>query len=765
MTYPSALTSNKPALIDLTLLIDGIPILFGTRAGLVVQAADVFVGTDPTSLTSVDALVPGSASIEGAALDRQVLMVPPGGGAISIDSNAAWDKYFDRRTTPITMLTQDETAAATTFHVRSTSGLSSGMAVYCDRECCMIDDTPEPTIINGILRNYAALAGTKAAKHMAGAKVSVAPRSLLGRSAELRAWSTDTDNVLLRRLIISKVEWDGKTHEWNIAFNDAMAMFDRVIAKGFKALDVTGITPQGAYAQFTVVDGGDTSQMDLPVAGENGHILVANNDQGAVLPIRAVSTGYPRTDWVMNQFWNGDQGHREVNLGEAGISVRRVYEFTGNPMEAALKVLLSDKGDGDNDADWDVLYGRTSTSTASGGTYTSTDNDELRFGAAIPAALVDIATLEALAAEPGIGWHYVLGADGEERLLSLLEEVAWQLQGFWYLNDDGKLSFKRMSGVFATTTIVAAITEDHILKDSSLKAVDDETEVVTGVKFECNYDFALKKARGFVNIHYRDTEETYRDVGRVLTVKRKGLLIALPQEGGDFVASSPGVVGAGLFELERRMDRVFYRAQNGIRKYSLSLPWRFHTLQPGDVVTVQHEGLKTFDGSTMATAMTCEVTSQGSINFSTGRVEFEVSETWNGKLISPTSKISTWAGGTPNRANLAASSKYGDGATPQSYWAVGWKVYILDKSAAGGPFSTKSALLTITEIGATYIEVGTTVVGFTPAVNDIVIQANYDDADNATTNTANALAQRGYAFAGDANALLGTSDANADEWG
>ena len=59
----------------------------------------------------------------------------------------------------------------------------------------------------------------------------------------------------------------------------------------------------------------------------------------------------------------------------------------------------------------------------------------------------------------------------------------------------------------------------------------------------------------------------------------------------------------------------------------------------------------------------------------------------------------------------------------------------------------------------------TGVVGFTPAAGDILVQAQYDDADNTTTNAAQLVAQRGHVFGSDANWRLGASDVEADKWG
>jgi hypothetical protein len=54
--------------------------------------------------------------------------------------------------------------------------------------------------------------------------------------------------------------------------------------------------------------------------------------------------------------------------------------------------------------------------------------------------------------------------------------------------------------------------------------------------------------------------------------------------------------------------------------------------------------------------------------------------------------------------------------------------------------------------------------GAAPAAGDIIVQAQYDDADNTTANAQQSIAQRGHAFQGDDNFRLGTADDTAHEW-
>lgn len=197
---------------------------------------------------------------------------------------------------------------------------------------------------------------------------------------------------------------------------------------------------------------------------------------------------------------------------------------------------------------------------------------------------------------------------------------------------------------------------------------------------------------------------------------------------------------------------------DGLRKYRIKLPWRFHTIVPGDVVSVTHEALSDFAGSYLS-GTKLEIVSSGSLDLRNGTVEFEAHETWTGKLISPTGKVSSWVAGTKT-ITLAASAKYGGSTTPGNYFAAGWVVRVCDYSSSPR-FSTVSSPHTISSVTATTIVLATSP-SFTPAAGDIVMQASYTNATNTTTNSAQTLAQRGYAFMGGSTYRLGSED--ADVW-
>jgi hypothetical protein len=143
--------------------------------------------------------------------------------------------------------------------------------------------------------------------------------------------------------------------------------------------------------------------------------------------------------------------------------------------------------------------------------------------------------------------------------------------------------------------------------------------------------------------------------------ERKTCLVNAPTAAGSLPLGS---VGATVQEVQSALNRRFFRAQNGLRKYTLILPIAYHQLQPGDNVRVTRDGLKAFDGSSVS-SMLLEIVKQWSIDLKTGLVRFEVVETWSSKPISPTGKVSSISGAGPYTVTLATNTKYGGEPAPQ----------------------------------------------------------------------------------------------------
>lgn len=759
MTAASAIQAGA-AVCHYTLLIDGIPILFGTRSGLVLSTTGILGAAGPATLTSVAAL-PEPPKPSGRTLNHAMHMVTPGDMTCVLRAAPAWNKYLEPRRTS-TLLASAITASATSMTLQQASLFPVNTPVYLDRECIYITalTSGQPSTMT---RNYCALAGTKAAIHQADTVVATAP-SLHKRTAELRMWTSDTDHTLLGRYTVSNCTHDGESNRWDLSFKGFMEALDTQVAKGFRSTklhQLAVVSGGSGRTELQFEDSDITSWLNN--SSNYGHVMVVGKEDWFVAPIASFSgSQFPQIAFAFrsNAFF-GRIGYMSPEDSK-GIELRRVYHLTGPPMVAALQVLLSDKGDGNNHATYDVLYGRTSTGTGAGAGIGDGES-EVRFGAAISPDLIDMTTLTsaALLNDPGLGFSYVLNGDGPVSLLEVLENVAFQLKGYWYENSDGKLSFSRLTGVYPTSAAAAAtLTTSNILREKgTLRGVNDETEVVHTIQVECNYDYARKRFDK-VNIFYARAIERFRGVGKVLKVKYKGLIVQLPEQSGDMVLSSTGQLPSGVSPLFAHFDRWFYRTQNGLRKYVLALGIRYFALRPGQRTTVTHELLNAFDGSTVS-GLSMELVKISKVDLQKGRLQVEVSETWSGRTISPTGKVSTWPGGSsPYTITLATSTKYGGSTTPGRMFAIGWKVKLLDKSASP-PFATASVVYTVTAVTDTTVTVTGAAPSFTPAAGDVLVQADYDNADNATASASFASGQRDHIFLADSNGRLGAADAAA----
>jgi hypothetical protein len=420
--------------------------------------------------------------------------------------------------------------------------------------------------------------------------------------------------------------------------------------------------------------------------------------------------------------------------------------------------MLSQVGDGANDGSYDVMWGRT---TDSNGSPTESGEQEKRFGAALYSGLVDSTSFEALVAEKVDGWFYVLGLRGEEDLLSILEEVAWALGGYLYMNSSGKLAIKRHTAAYAGESSTYTVTDSDTVFEQTYTSEDSDKEVVHTVNLECNVpidgDDPTTKIH-VINARYR---EAYRNVrAATLSVTRKGLVVRAPTQ--EFVSwigdinpgmPNPNTVLGGMLRSMVARNRL-------TRTYRLVLPWKYAAVLPGDRITLTHSLLNAFDGSSVS-SLVCEVIStQLSINSQT--VSVTVRETLNGKWVAPVGRL-TGAAAVNTITLTTSSNMWGGSTTPARYWAAGWGVAILDASASP-PFSSVLGTTTISSISSD-TQIVLTAAPAGTAAGDLLVMRDYDNSSNTTASASLGAGQRDHAFLADASFTLGASSADAHKWG
>lgn len=771
MTYASELTRTQQRL-DAVLVIDGIPVLFGTRAGRVHDG--VGVGSPPSNWTSVAAIVPNSIRLGDLAMDWDSMLVKPSKVSLEIVQSTAWNKYFETRRPYTTSLAAPLTASATTIYLTDTTGnFIDGQYVYCERETIKLG-TFGLNRFTGCTRNAISLAGSRAASHAAAdtltlsspgysTTVTTYPQFLAGRQASLRIYAGESDSAYteIASLRISESPvFDAASGTWRLSFDDGMSFFARKLASGVRA-NQQPATSEVSSSSTTRVRMSLWPNNQWVTGSDIGHAFIQVPDNGGtfLVNVQSITPGITLlVDVDVNKSALDGRGLEDISRS----TVTRCYAFSGYPMECALKVLLSGQGDGSNHATWDTLAGRISDGT----TALPDGTTEFCYGANIPAALIDVTTLETFKSKRVDGWFYVLGARGEENLLDLMEEVAWALGGFWFINAAGKLSFRQWTAVYATDASNYTLTEDNILRSTSLASVNDESTVLHTVNMQSNYMPGGSEPLSAVAVVHQPTKNLYRDtpngIAGTLTVKRKAKWVDGPSRGYA-IATPKGDVALSLADplsVRTELQRIFAKRSRGVRRYSVTLPWRYSAVSPGDRISITFGLLNAFDG-TSVTSMVMDVVTVKR-NFNDATVEVGLDETIAGKRIAPALRIASYSAGVITLDTNNAT--WGGGATPAGFFSVGWSLVIHDRSSSP-PFSaTSTHAITATNSVDTLTISGAP--SFTPVAGDIIQFAAYDSATGTTPNGAQGIAQRDYAFLGDDTFKLGAAKVDdAPRWG
>lgn len=755
MTAADTLANLTKWGIRFSLFIDGVPGLFATSDDLV-HPKDTINNYSP-ALTCWDAIIPDSVTIGKSEVIAKARMVKPQPFGLKIRDSSTWRNYLMRRGGKRTFITTRVAPTDTDISVSDDSdAFIDAEVTYVHRECIKIG-TVGTNVFNTCTRNYCSLStGTGAAWHPVGSEVKTWVPNLRGRPCEFRWW---IGRQTLKTVFgyIKEVKFNKREGCWDVSFEDVMRLFDRKVAVGFEGGDLAvataDVSMSGSMSLFP--DVAHQREFENCTSG-NGSVVVWDKDD----------------NWAITKLLAANGSDVTINAQEIAANVdiqnvtrmRRCYVFTGSPMRMLLQILISKSGE--SSSTYDTLFGHSDLATASGFAVEN-DESEMRFGAGIPTALIDVTTLESIALENIPGWKYALGAGGQEDLLDIMEMVAYDHGGIFITDDSGRLSFQRSGGVHSSSPAPTyTITDDDHGEDAPLISIDDESTIAPVVTIQCNWDPVNKRFNGEVENVYEQQYLVYRDTNARVKTASRGLYAQLP--GQNLSALTHGFITQGVTQdaVRSTLDRTFARTCLGTRRYTLWIPGRFFGIRAGMHVRVTFKHLIDFAGSTVS-AMDCEVISAQPKPYENG-IEIEVQEMWSAKQIAPTAQIAAagWNAGTKT-ATLNIASKFTPAAyltLPEYFFAAGWKCYILDWSATPH-YSVKSEVMTIQSIGANTITFTAAPASLTPAEGDLIKMAGYDDATSTATNQAQVLAQHGYAFMADSGGMLGAALDDADTWG
>lgn len=756
MSITTSLALNSYTL-DVTLFIEGVPYVFGTRAGLSHPMTDLDSNTltNMGATASVSALIPDQINIGAGTLNWETLIMEPASLSFGIVSSSTWDRYFMRRTAESFSSEITYSGTSLVFPYSVTAGTAYGLTdpaarvdtlIYSGRESMKVTAWAGPgSYFFTVSRAYADFPGAQHA-HPAGSTFSWSPPQWIGRRCEVRTWLNGETQRVVYGVIQASPVFDKEKQSWSIQIKDTMSMIDRKIALGFTGGEcITSVSAAAISGSVAlVVQPTDDWQDEVGdnTAQDNGHLLVTDAaGKSAIAPIVQFNNGGTSMSVYLADV---------LDLNYPTIrSAKRCYVFRGYPMIAALNVLMSKAGGNSQSvtitetaqAIGDRLFGQVQD-TGDAEDQALSYGQEKRFGAAINKIFLDVwsslgtSDLAEAARTYVPGFCYVLGANGEEDLIGLLSEVAHTCGGFWFLNRKGQISFRRFAAIAPGSSVSAGsgqtaytVTDEHLSRDgSSWISLDDESEAIATQTIECNWDPASGKYLATFNLMDMATHEAYRERANNSKAGRRGLYVRTPGAPPDLPSGlSPSFVDREVFRTQ--MERVAQQRNRGLRKYNLRLPWRFSQIQPGDVISLTTDHLIDFTGSVGAGLSAFKVLAlQVKTDVRAAQVDVECVETTTTLLLPPVLQVASYDAGTKvitlvtgaglewDKTNNAAPLDYFDGSAG-SYSSFIDSIGVLDESASP-PYS---ALLTLAVASFTATTITLSAVPATaPAAGDLI---------------------------------------------
>lgn len=631
----------------------------------------------------------------GQTLDRQQGVVKPGGFSIAAHETTAnaLGAFFARRGGTTGPLVEGISASATTIKVLD-SDFADGSTVYLGQETITLGTyATSPARYTGCTRGAH---GSEAIAHQVSSEISNRPRFWLGRRATLYEvnLATGTSAAIRSGLISGSPQFS--QGEWTVDTIDLSTVLARPISTGWNEEPILDIATTWDTVIFSVADA------DL-FGGDDDVVRVTTGDGVIFYEISATdnaSTPNTITVWKNSSKSGGTLLALTDDLDLGKASIRQVAVIDAPPALAALQVLLSQLGDGTNDATHDALIGIAPT----GG-----DGTQARklTGAGIPASYIDTASWED--ASRGEVGRFVID-ESMSALDFLWREILWRLGGFVFINGEGKIAFKRYDPGTVDSSLDVYTETD--LASTDIHVVDDEKEVIGGAEIECNWDPADRKYKHKTTLVFAETQEIYGTKANFLKLSSRSLRIGGVDPAN--LASNP-VSEAILTSLFLRQHA---RTRLGLVRIRVAFKWRHHLrLFVGYRFKLTLATPPNGEGTVGFTSTICEVVSLAPEN-NTGRVVVECEVMPTGKIVAPALKVVAISG-------LQIIGDSGDKLAPMPVgiqaplFPVGSEVRIFDASSTP-PFSV-SEVQRVTACGnVATVTVNALPSSFTLAAGDVL---------------------------------------------
>lgn len=610
--FTDRLISSSSKDVRLRLSVDGVPCDIEAATSVAAPAAPRIDGRGM--------LV--SCSESRTVLDRQQrLQIGGGFSAVVQDRDNRLRALFAVRSFRLTHLTANVSATATTVPLAVTTALPSSGVVYVAGETIAYTGKTSSTLTGCTRGAY----GSRAVAHRGGidtgASVFTVPPTWVGRRVRLDGYFNDDDGVAdlttLTRLGTYRLEESPKDlgdGRWELRcshLSDELAK--RKIGSG-----IEDVAPEGSAASFVVVGGVDRLQILMPKGGARffaqgayqTHAMVTFSGAGegvGIFEIVDVDDSGLDNDVLTLSINSGvTNGADVVSLGRlvetldrlravpgaVGEVNQRIREGLGRlnvdsikhicllrdllPTTLARYVLRSRLGTTGGD---DALPGIEPTTLGGPG---------FRFGADIPAAELDTASLEALSV--AAGWSWVI--DEEIPLIEFLADVCRETETACVFDADGRLVFRPLLPARTGSTTIA---EAHV--KGRITATVEEQRVLSRVRLQCNYDPVDGEYEGTIDVVDEEIAATYAPVEDSAVIQSRSAVFEPVASGG---AGTLLRTARSSAELLPTLRRTMLESRGGGLLLTFVADARHFDLALGADVALAMPSVSDFRGGTLA---------------------------------------------------------------------------------------------------------------------------------------------------------------------
>jgi hypothetical protein len=601
-TFATRLVGDAGREIRLALVIQGVPLVFQQGRGTLVNGVVALAGYGDGSMHQRHL---GLGKIDQGAKELDMQQRRMIGGSLTAelldDDAGTLQTLFSPRKRRVAFLTADVDTVVTSLTVTDVlsqiadPALSPGGngVLYLGGETIVYDGRTAPLTIDVAIRGAF---GSDVDVHFGlseqGEGFFTTPPSWIGRRVKLIGYferdDGTTDAALAQVLDTFRLEEAPKylgDGSWSLQcshLSDEYAV--RKVGRGINDVKASAGVVGGNLVVKSIAtnrwaQGFTSTQMLLET--EDGSIIIS--DIASTTLINATLNG------LTNRV-RGDA--RTVTIPPEVRRARHIAVLSGAevlPGERLLQMLTSKVGDLANGT-YDTLGGFNRTRFG---------GFEFHFGAGINAADVDDAAFIAVG---GTGaWSNVI--DGERAVSEVLFDFCLQTESFWYADNKGKLTVRRLAEDQAAAPFV--VDSSVILSDPEVTY--DEESISPRVSLKCNYDPVSGDFESVVNVVDVDLAARYPSRTDTLELESRSIVVEPVAVGdsGTLVRESVGLAGV---EVTLRRIQVANGRGRALARFPAHLD--LLTLDLGQVVTLTSSASSNFEGGVIQ-AQTGRVTAIG----------------------------------------------------------------------------------------------------------------------------------------------------------